>query len=126
MPLKVRGPSLPSVSAPGPRPCALLDKCLQRAQRRIRFDQQAERAACNEGDRNEVLLRVVGQRLEQVRIGHQRGGGCEVEGAAIGAARAAACAPIVFWPPGLLSITTGWPPQRTQSITDQPRHVVGP
>ena len=65
MPLKVRGPSLPSVSGPA-RPWRLSMSSCERLQRRVRFDQQAERAARDEGDRHEVFLRVVGQGLEQV------------------------------------------------------------
>ena len=64
MPLKVRGPSLPSDSVPA----SAFERATSSSIDFIGddgFDQHRERAARDERHRHEVLLRVVGQRLEQ-------------------------------------------------------------
>jgi hypothetical protein len=76
--------------------------------REVRRRGDHEGAAAHQAHRHEVLHRVVGQRLEGVDVGHHRRGRRVVEGVAIGGERAAAWAPITFWPPGLLSMMTGW------------------
>ena len=84
MPEKFRGPSVAKVSLPGILPCR------RRTARRASWPGRSDGARTMNGplatmrDRNEIRDRIVGQRLEGIGIGDERGRGREQEGVAVG------------------------------------------
>lgn len=85
MPPKVRGPSVPMPSLPGSLRASATSSASDRTGRSgcaARDDH--ERRAADHAHRHEVLVRIVGQRLERVGVDHQRCGGRVEERVAVG------------------------------------------